>query len=220
MKSKMLLNSLVLGCLVFFSGCVGNPQPAYYIYAHYITKLDSVERPENAKKQYGQYQTIEISENNQTKHIFEDKLLNVKFFIDSDRIYFDLENKTDYSIKLIWDDMIFVDTEGKSSGVIHNGTKLINKDESQKATQIIRKGNYSDIIVPSNNIFYSKSFRSWQYQGIFQNINYEKSNPNIESINVANQYKNKKIQLLMPIEIEGIKNEYIFTFKVDNVVFK
>lgn len=219
MKKRILTGGLLLAGALMFVGCGGYIQPQY-VHAHYITKIDTVERPESASKQYGNYQTIEMNENNETKFVFEDKLLKIKFFIGSDRIYFDLENKTDYSIKLIWDDMIFVNAKNESSGVIHTGIKLINKNESQKPTPIIRKGNHSDIIIPSNNIYYNDYYRSWDYEGIFKTINYEKSSPNYESIAMANQYKDKKIKLLMPIEIEGIKNEYIFTFKVDNVIFK
>ena len=113
---------------------------------------------------------------------------------------FSLTNKMTNSIKIVWDDASLVDENNMVSKVIHKGIKYINAQDAQSATTIPGGASISELIAPTSRIGYSDG---WYQRSI---VSSNKSNdPNVVG---------KTIKILLPIEINGIINEYVFCFTI------
>ena len=65
------------------------------------------------------------------------------WYIGRTQLNFCLTNKSGYSIKLPWDDMAYVDEDGKTMRVIHSGIRLVDRNAAQAPT-VIPKNATSD----------------------------------------------------------------------------
>jgi len=183
--------------------------------AMYDIKLDEVERPENAQERYGKQTITRFEEEGQTKYSFEDDLLKIIWFPTSSRFYFILTNKTEHSIKIIWDEAVYVDTNGMSKRVVHSGVNYADRNNHQPPSTIVRGATVSDIILPTDNIYY-QYYGGWKELPLFPSKGVTTS----EVSSKALAYKGKKVQIMLPIKIEEIVNEYIFSFVIEGFKVK
>ncbi len=198
---------LVLIALVaFLTGC---PKPYYNI------ELTKVERPAKAKKRYGVKKITKIKEEGVEKYHFEDEMVDIRWWIvNVNQIWFKLTNKTNHSIKIIWDEAAFVDYNGLTHRVMHKGVKYVDRNDSQPPSVIVRNGTISDLIVPTENVYFVSGPYGgyWEVEPFFPTSGITSEE--------AQKYIGKTIQILLPLQIEGVVNEYIFIFEVENVKLK
>lgn len=159
--------------------------------------LVKVEKPENPSDRYGEVKTIE--EDSLTKYSFEDEIINIKIFCNILKFHFLLTNKSQNSIKIVWDDAVVVDNSGMTSKVIHSGVKYSQRDAPQTASTIIRGASLNDTAVPSSNIRYSDDLKDWTIDPMSS---------------LGPEKEIRQIQLMLPIQIKDVVNEYIFVFEV------
>lgn len=171
--------------------------------------LTSVERPEDTAKRYGDYVITQKVDDEKGKYIYEDEMIESVWYIGSTTIFFDIKNKTNSSIRIIWDEAAFVDDKGNTSRVMHNGVKYIDRNNALPPSVIVRKGSISEIVVPTDKISYSSG---WYEAPIFENSFTDEQ----EADSFAKETLGKTIQVLLPLEIEGVTNDYIFIFKVED----
>lgn len=163
----------------------------------YYSTLVQVEKPEDAADKYSEVKTFD--EEGINKFSFEDELLSIVIFGDSKQFNFRLTNKSQNTIKIIWDDAVFVGTDGTSSKIMHVGTKYSQKDASQPASTIIRNASLNDIACPTANVRYSDVLKEWVTDSMY---------PQTPSKDV------KQVRLMLPIQIKEVENEYVFVFDV------
>lgn len=166
----------------------------------YHTTLVKVEKPENPSERYGDIQQIEDSV--LTKFSFEDDLISIIIFSDVSHFRFKLTNKSQNSIKIIWDDAAFVDCNGSTSKVIHSGIKYSQKESPQPATTIIRGASLEDIACPSSKVRYSDFLENWTVDPMYPDLAFKEV---------------KQVRLMLPIQIKDVVNEYVFVFNVEYV---
>ena len=79
-------------------------------------------------------------------------------------IKINIENKSNSAIKVIWDETVLTDNNNSESGVIHEGVKYINKNESQVPSIILPSKTFEDSIIPKTHIRYNESgyYEGWQ----------------------------------------------------------
>ena len=149
---------------------------------------------------------------------FEDDYINISWSFDYSEFDFQLINKTNKTIKVIWDDAAYVDENGNSSNIMHNGVKYTDRNESQKASVIVKKGKLNDAILPTSKAYYMPptqySVGGWNHSPLFPRIvetSQEALKESCEGI------IGLEVKILLPIEIEGITYEYIFTFRVEDL---
>lgn len=183
----------------------------------YDISLDSVELPEDSSIEFGNSKIIELKEDGENKYVYEDDMIKVLWLPLSSQFSFTLENKTTHSIKLIWDETVYVDENGSSSRVLHSGVKYIDRNNSQPSSIVIKKGRIDDLIVPTDNIYYvSGQYGGWRTAPLFKNTAYTEDELNaLVKMNIG-----KSVKIYLPIEIEGIINEYIFSFIVKDFISK
>ena len=221
MKYKNLLYStlIVFSFIVVFSGCsaISFMGTNYYV-AKYDLSLTSVERPADAKERYGEQIVEKYNPKDSSKFnfIFEDGLVRILWLPSQDGFYFQIYNKTDNSIKVIWDESVYVDQNNKSHRIMHSGIKYSERENPQPPSVIIRKGSIDEYVAPTDYVYFYTGVGNqyvydpseWRHLPL---LNYK--NEAKEKIdNDAKQVVGKKLQLLLPLEIQGTVNDYIFEF--------
>lgn len=183
----------------------------------YNVELQNVERPENAKERYSESKIVNFEEEGKTKYSYEDDMIKIVWLPLSTQFGFTLQNKTDHSIKIIWDEAVYVDPNGSSGRVMHAGVKYIDRNNPQPPTVIVKNANIDDMIVPTDNIYYvSGQYGGWRTKPMLPN----RANTQEELNALTQQYIGKEVRVLLPLEIQGTVNEYIFTFKVEDFIAK
>ena len=178
----------------------------------YGVSLNSVESPSNSKVKYGETQVVMIEQEGLSKYKFEDDYIEIFWYVGTKEFNFELTNKSDYTIKLNWDDMAYVDLNGTTSRVMHSGVKYIDRNNSQPASVLPKNASMTDILLPTDNIYYSEYY-GWQSHRLFR---YYNSNTEAQlSTDIG-----KTVRIIFPIVIQDVVNEYIFEFKIDSISVK
>jgi len=196
--------------MAFLAGCAA-------FRASYDIRLTEVERPAQAKQRYGEQKITQIEEEGVNKYYFEDEMVKIVWIPTSSHVSFILTNKTNHSIKIVWDEAAFVDENGVSHRVMHSGVKYIDRNNPQPPSVVVRNGTITDLVIPTDNIHYvSGQYGYWKKVPLFP-----VSSVNAEKLRSRSQiYIGKTIQVLLPLQIEDVVNEYIFTFEINCVTIK
>lgn len=203
MKIKILLSVLLV---IILSSCFG-PRLVYNV------GLSNVEAPADAKKQYGETKIVTLDDKGKNSYKYEDDYIEISWFVYSSQFSFTLKNKSDYSIKIPWDDVTYINTAGSVSRVMHEGVKYIDRYNSQPASVVPKGASLSDIIQPTENVYFiSGQYGGWRTANLFS-FNINKSNLEVSKA----IYINKTVRILLPILIEDVRNEYVFEFKIEDI---
>ena len=164
----------------------------------YKVRLREVEQPENVKEQYSKSKITIFAEENETKNSYEDDFIKIIWLPGLTKFSFTLENKSDNSIKIIWDEAVYIDEDNTSLKVMHSGVKYVDGEKAQPLTVIAKKTKINDLVKPVDNIYFIDN--GWHTQSLFS---VEKS-------------AGKTVKILLPIQIQETINEYIFSFKINH----
>lgn len=181
---------------------------------NYIVDIDDIKESEQAEKLGNVYTP--------TKPVFyySDSIINIAFVLNRWGILFDIQNKTSHSIKINWDDIVFVGRNYYAGRVIHNGIPFGSAKDPQVPTSILRNTKYIDYLIPELSIHIEdddeedgRTYRMDRllYIGI-------KKNKVKKLYSDTKQKTLGNMQLQIPIVIEGIQNNYIFSFTIDDVI--
>jgi hypothetical protein len=183
--------------------------------------LSEVERPENAKKQYGELKIESVQRDTSavTKSNFADSLVSIKWGFGEKDISFTLENKTNHTILIKWNNSAIVDLNGESQRIIHSGIKYSEMNNSLPPTVVVRKGKISDSLTPTNRIHYREGYYGHYISRSPEWVTLPLINPpkyyTIDELKEqATSLVGKTYQVLLPLEIEGVQNDYVFIFKI------
>jgi hypothetical protein len=163
----------------------------------YHSELVKVEKPEDSSERYSDVKTVQ--DQDVSKYSFEDDIIDIVIFGDNTQFSFKIKNKAKNSIKIIWDDAVFVDCNGSTSKIMHSGIKYSQKEASQPASTIIGGAYLEDIACPISNVRYSEILHEWVTDSMYPT----------EGI-----LEKKQMRLMLPIQIKDVVNEYVFVFDV------
>jgi hypothetical protein len=209
---KMVCLSVIV--LLFVSiplGCATTDTVRYDI------GLSAGERPEKGKERYGKQKIGTVQEEDATRYSFEDDLIRIAWVATPEQLVFDLTNKTNHSIKIIWDKAVYVDEKGNSQKVMHSGVKYADRNNPQPPTTVARGATVSDLLFPAENVdSVGGQYGGWQIKPLFPTSSTNGSPEDL--LERAKKYVGKSFHVLLPLEIEQSVKEYIFVFKVNDVV--
>lgn len=134
---------------------------------------------------------------------FEDENIKMDLAVKNELIEFSLLNKTNNTIKILWDNAVFIGIDNKSSRVIHQGIRYMDKANPQTPTVIVKQTTINDIVVPSDNIYFFMN--TWAID------------PLIPEKLTKEEVVNSKIKFYVPIEINNKINEYLLTFTITDL---
>lgn len=187
----------------------------------YDIQLTAVERPASARERYGEYKLATAqNDSGVTEYTFDDDLVFIAWIPLTTQFAFVLRNKTEHSIKIVWDDAAFVDLTGSSGRVMHSGVKYTDANASQPPTVVVRRGMVDDVVVPSANVryqsgsLYTSGWRTdpWIERPRVTEVTYMAV---LDSLRA--KYVGKSVQILLPLQIQDVLNEYLFTFEVKGI---
>lgn len=164
----------------------------------YISTLVKVEKPADAKIRYGNTKTVELD--GITKYNYVDDYIDILIFGTSQEFKFLLKNISQNSLKVVWNEAVFVDFNGSTSKVMHVGTKYSQKNDDQPSSVVIKDATIDDIAVPTVNIRYSDVLKKWVTDSMYPSKQAETPG---------------EVKLMLPIQVKDVINEYVFVFKVD-----
>lgn len=170
--------------------CFGN-----YLSGEYYAFLVKVDKPSDESIRFGESTTV--VEEGISKYSYIDNVIDIIISVQSRQFHFKLKNISDNTIKVVWDEAVFVGFNGSTDKVMHAGIKYSEKANSQPPSIIIKNSSLTDIAVPISNVKYESS--EWKIDSMFP---------------YAPAKDPGQLQLMLPIQIKDVINEYIFTFDV------
>jgi len=207
---KYLVSIVVV---IFLAGC--SASEAYH--AYYDIGLLQVEHPADMKARYGEQKITRIEEEGTYKYCFEDDIVKIIWIPTAYEFDFVLTNKSRYSIKIIWDEAAFVDENGLTHRIMHSGVRYIERDNPQPPTVIPSGATIADLIFPTDYVYWaSGTYGGWRRLPLLPVSGATKE----ELSSKATKYVGKTYKVLLPLTIEGVTHEYVFTFKIIDVKVK
>jgi hypothetical protein len=140
--------------------------------------------------------------------LYEDNFLKILFSISKRQIGFNLKNKTANPIKIDWNQVSYVDVLGESHKVMHSGVKYIDREKPQSPSVIPPTAKLEDIVFPTDYIYYSSGkYGGWREIPLF---------PEAPKAKI---YKGRTFSVFMPLEINGVVKNYLFSFNIEEIEF-
>lgn len=140
-----------------------------------------------------------VSKNNNNE--YEDEYIKINWEILQSSLSFNILNKTNRSLKILWNNMSFTDVSNNSRRVVSGETRVIHANLEIPSSVISKGSSLSDIAVT----YPRKSFI----------VNYYNCPQELEDM--GKPEIGKEIRILFPIEYDGNVKEYIFTFHVNEI---
>lgn len=172
----------------------------------YKTALAKVEKPEDATNRYGETKTIQDA--GVDKFSYNDSIIDITIFGTSEEFKFVLKNISEHSLKIIWNEAVFVGLDGSTSKIMHVGTKYSQREADQPATVVIKGAKIDDLATPTANVYYDEGYK----------IGYSTYGNGWKTRSMLpKEYSGKEageIRLMLPIQIKDVVNEYTFVFRV------
>lgn len=146
-------------------------------------------------------------ENSHMSYIDDDIAIDWSYTYKS-KLNFKLKNLSDNKIKVIWDEVVYVNPDGSTDRVMHAGVKYVNRNESQPPTVIPVGSFIEDAIIPTSVVSFV-AYVGWAEGSLF-NVSSDKKTSKWQ---LENTY-GKNVKVIMPIEIGDNVADYTFTFTV------
>jgi len=159
---------------------------------------------------------INLVSNNGHNYIYGDSIIKITWVVSPYMMNFNLTNKTNKVIRVVWDEALFADINGNSSPVIHSGIRYMDMNNSHPATSITPYSSLSDMVQPIKNIYLDNIWSGWKQKPILPNS----ANTKAELLILRNKYIGKRMTVVLPIKIGDVTNEYVFYFNINDFVQK
>ena len=188
-KIKLCISTVIAGVFVLVVlGC--SSQKSVY----YNVSLSNVERPSNPYEMYNGVQIVDLSANNDNN--YQDKFIDITWFYNRTSLDFKLYNKTDYPIKIDWNEVSYVDYDSLAKKIVHKDVNYVEMSKFMPCSVIPRKAYIEESIIPTDKIGFIPEY-GWM-NGEFLPTSF-KNEKKIDEI--ASTFIGKNIKVLLPIYI-------------------
>lgn len=167
----------------------------------YVSSLVQVVKPANETIRHGETKIIE--NDSVAQYGYVDDHIDILIFGSPKGFHFLLKNISSNTLKLIWNEAVFVDFDGTSSKVMHSGIKYSEKDGNKPASVIISGASIDDIAIPTSivkHLQFGSIINEWIIDTMYPGK--PRTSPGL-------------LRLMLPIEVKETVNEYIFVFEVE-----
>lgn len=156
--------------------------------------LNAVQRPQDVAERWGAYTLVPSDSSGFT---YTDDLISIAVVALAGSFQAILTNRTEHSIRLLWSEASYVGPNGLSSGVVPGNTRWIDMGNAPAPQLIPTESKASISIIPRANANTS----SMSFLGFY------------DTGATCAEVAGTEIRLILPVEIEGITNEYTFRFQ-------
>lgn len=136
---------------------------------------------------------------------YEDNTISIAFTVANEQLEFTLSNKTQEPQTINWDEVSYMDLDGRAHRVLHKGVKLVDRDKPQSPTVIPPGTRIDDVIEPSDSVQWNSVVNDWTHD------------PLLPPSQLIVNFKGKTFGTFLPIVIDGKKKNYTFTIRIDDV---
>jgi hypothetical protein len=147
--------------------------------------------------------------------LFQDAAIQVQWALRPNGLNLVLENRSDRSIKVYWDDAAYVDPSGFSHRLIRHGARLSDKDHAQVPSVIPAKARLDDLLAPAES--FGRGDGPWGDDGLLPNVT---NRIKADLDEVAAPFIGQTIKVVLPIRIQGVVSDYTFRFRIKGVSVK
>ena len=183
--------------------------------ATYSVGLSSVESPADAKQQFGETKVVNFKDGEVNKYRYEDNYIEIVWYVSGKQFNFDLKNKSGHTLKINWDDISYVNCDGKTGRIMHSGVKYTDRNNSQPSSTVPKGASLSDILLPTDNVYFvSGQYGGWREKYLIPCVYNDAATREAE----ASKYVGKKMTIMIPIMIENVQNDYTFVFNIDELI--
>ena len=217
MAKKLIRIILVLCAPLIVISCTSTKNiTKYNINAHVdvpqnvtIKYSDTKIVPIESQKRFNNYKDLTCDVDSITTYTYEDNLFNITWFLCAKAYIFTLENKSDQTIKINWDDIAYVDPTGSVSRMIHDGIPLENYSHPQTHTNIPRRAHYTDYLIPTSSII--PIVEDDEVIWVIKQLYY------FNDTNQLLMQRGTTTAIQIPIVIQDVQNNYVFHFDIESV---
>lgn len=189
----------------------------YYDISMDSTEVNNKKMELNSKSQRLPYN---VDEEDETGFLFEDDDIKITWKPNYDDFKFVLFNKTNSSIKLIWDECSFIDVDNKAFKVINKQTKLINEEKTIVNTIIPKGAAIDDLVYPVGWVKYNYKY-GYSAMPMFDSLLVGGDNLiDKKTEKLKKTFLNKSMKVLLKFEINSEIKEYTFSFSIKNIEIK
>jgi hypothetical protein len=103
---------------------------------------------------------------------------------------------------------------------MHNGVKYVDRNNSQPPSVIVARGYITDEAIPTSHVSSTTRGSIGWYTAPFLPQPSIGSDPVQEIIKLRETFKGRSVALLLPLQIEGVTNDYLLKFTIADVVNK
>lgn len=168
----------------------------------YEMPMVSVERPADVSDRWGEY-TLEATDSSGV--VYEDDLIGIGIAPARGMFQAVIENRSDHTIQLVWDQAVYVGPNGVSGRLSNGETRVMDLERSQPPTVIPRGARSVLGMVPNDN------FESGTYGNYFHDF--------VPLEEGAEQLEGREVRVVLPFSVQDVVNEYTFVFKIEDVGF-
>lgn len=156
--------------------------------------LNAVQRPEDVAERWGEY-TLEPADT--SGYLYEDGLISLAVVPLSGTFSTFIENRTEHSIRLLWSEASYVGPAGVATGVVPGETRWIDMGNVPGPQIIPSRASASVVAIPKANANTS----TMEIESFY------------DATATCNEIEATELRLILPLEIEGVTNEYTLLFK-------
>lgn len=215
-KTLLLLGIMLCGCGVSrtmsyedatYNSTKTQNAPETTINGHYKLILKSVERPKAAQELFGDCHTDDLS--------CRDGLVGITWKKEVYSMHFTLENLSKSSLRIIWDQAVYVGTDSKSGKVLHKGISSRDRNKPQTPSVVVQGSKIEDFVNPYDMMFIN-ALGLWQSIELLPTS--AKSMAALEQMNT--NYIGKTLAVLLPLQTQEVTYDYLFTFEIESFVIE
>jgi hypothetical protein len=189
--------------------------------ANYDISLLSVEKSTGTEKAYEKQRIETVLEEGIPKFYFEDEMVGIKWRPTPNDIGFVVHNKADNPVKIVWDEGKFIDEEGVIHRLLHSGIGYEERNDFHPPTIIYAKNTLEDFVYPADCWQKEESGKkSHKNQGHWKRGSFlpTQIRGTAEELRTkAEPFVGKTFQVILALQIDGVRTDYVCTFIVNNV---
>ena len=143
---------------------------------------------------------------------YADDMIGATLSVGENSIKVKLSNKTNSSMKILWDEASFVDPSGNAHRVIHGDVKIMDIGKAQIPSVVPKGKQYVGELVLEDSVEWvhvasRDDHGYWKHNTLIKGVTFDK-----ESEAMSSTIKFNPVLLLLPVEIDGQRYEYSFNF--------
>lgn len=187
----------------------------------YDVGLKSVETPSMEAGQSCEANVDVVRDEDYTGYAFSDEYIGILWDVSDCHFNFKLTNLSDYTIKIPWDEVVYIDADMVANRIMHSGIKYSDRNASQPASVIPKGTTISDIIMPTDNVYWNE----WSYaddsyfRGAWEEIPLFPQYGSRDDAEFSD-FPGKTVSIVMPIIVQDTAREYVFTFEINDLEYR